>query len=350
MKRHDTKFAAGSLPAMLATQANSALPAGLINATAKAGAAFAIGAGTVVGITAHVAQLTEGVLKLMLLTKIKTASTAIVAVAMLVGGGVALNAATKFTSVDDPPTAKAEPEKKADAKPVSKLQQLWADLGANDDVKTTKAVLALATTPKESVPFFQNQLKPVKVDVKKVAKWITDLASDKVEVHSAAAKELDYIAPLIQEDLNAAAEDAPNDATRQRIMKILMDLPEGIGGGFGAVNVIAGQALPAIPAVPGVPVPPPAPLPGGGGAPVPLPAGAIQIAIAGQPMEDDGSNRTSWKQTVRAVTILEHIASPDAIATLKKIADGEAKATPTKAAKEALARIEKAKGNGQVGY
>lgn len=342
MKRHDTKLVAGSLTALLSGQANGIVPAGLMSTTAKSGAAFAIGAGTFVGITAHVAQLTEGVLKLMLLTKIKTASSAVIAIAMLVGGGVAIHAATRLSPTinDDPPVAKAQPEKKADAKPVSRLQGLWNDLAGTDDVKMTKAVLALATTPKESVPFFQTQLRPVKVDPKKVEKWIADLANDKEAVRDAAAKELDYIAPLIQEELDDAAQNAPNDETRQRIVKILLDIQGDFQGGFG--GVVVGGAVPAAPIIPAIPAPP-----GGGAVPVPPPAGAIQIAVAGRPMEDTGDSRASWKQAVRAVTILEHIGNPEAIATLKKMAEGDAKASPTKTAKEALARMEKTKQIGQ---
>ncbi len=42
---------------------------------------------------------------------------------------------------------------------------------------------------------------------------------------------------------------------------------------------------------------------------------------------------------MRAIILLEHIGSPDAVAILKDMATGHAEAHPTKTAVEALARI-----------
>jgi hypothetical protein len=331
MKRYQASFTAGSIAPLLA-KTNAALPPGLAVTTAKAGAAFALGIGAIVGITAQVAQLTEGVLKLMLLTKIKVASSAIVVLALIAGSGVAIRAATRLHP-DDPPATTAEAEKKTDAKPMSKWQGYWSDLTAQDDVKLTKAILALAAAPKESAPFLQWQLRPVIIDQKKVQQWIAEIASDKEAVRETAAKELDYLAPLIQDELEKAIENATTDDTRRLLVKVLLDLPEGPAGAAGFVGAVAVPAIPAVPP-PGVPVPP---LPPGGAIPI---QGQAAIAMAGA---DEMASRTSWKQTVRAVTILEHIGGPEAIATLKKISEGDAKATPTKAAKDALARIEKQK-------
>jgi hypothetical protein len=199
-------------------------------------------------------------------------------------------------------------------------------------VKLTKAILALAVAPKDSVPFLQSQLRPVVVDQKKVQKWIDDMASDKEAVRDAAAKELDYIAPLIEDELEKAIENATTDDTRRRLVKVLLDLPEGPAGGAFFAGAVAPQAIPAGPP-PGVPIPP---LPPGGAIPI---QGQAAIAVAGG--NNEMASRTSWKQAVRAVTILEHIGGTDAMTTLKKISEGDDKAAPTKAAKEALARMAK---------
>jgi hypothetical protein len=46
---------------------------------------------------------------------------------------------------------------------------------------------------------------------------------------------------------------------------------------------------------------------------------------------------------VRAVVLLEHVGTPAAVAALRALATGHPDAQPTKAAKEAVARLEKGK-------
>ena len=49
-----------------------------------------------------------------------------------------------------------------------------------------------------------------------------------------------------------------------------------------------------------------------------------------------GHVRPGWTRATRAIILLEHIATPDAIAILKDMATGHPDAEPTKAAKQAL--------------
>src|SRR5262245_46840662 len=68
MKRHSESMTVTALAVLLAGQASASLPPTLLNVTAKAVVATAGCVGSTLGVTSHVAQLTEGVLKLMLLT------------------------------------------------------------------------------------------------------------------------------------------------------------------------------------------------------------------------------------------------------------------------------------------
>ena len=52
-----------------------------------------------------------------------------------------------------------------------------------------------------------------------------------------------------------------------------------------------------------------------------------------------GNPKKKWTRAVRAIVLLEHIGTPDAVAVLKELATGHADAQPTKAAKEAVARL-----------
>ena len=56
-----------------------------------------------------------------------------------------------------------------------------------------------------------------------------------------------------------------------------------------------------------------------------------------------GNRRKYWTRAVRAVVLLEHVGSPAAVAVLRDLATGHPDAQPTKAAKEAVARLEKAR-------
>ena len=53
-----------------------------------------------------------------------------------------------------------------------------------------------------------------------------------------------------------------------------------------------------------------------------------------------GNPKKKWTRAVRAIILLEHIGSPDAIAILKDMSTGHPDAEPTKAAQEALDKIE----------
>jgi hypothetical protein len=87
LARHGLAVSGGPLAAVLAQNAASApAPASLVFSTIKAANLFAAGEGAAAGaISAKVAVLTEGVLKAMLLTRLKIA-TAVVLVACLLGG------------------------------------------------------------------------------------------------------------------------------------------------------------------------------------------------------------------------------------------------------------------------
>ena len=52
-----------------------------------------------------------------------------------------------------------------------------------------------------------------------------------------------------------------------------------------------------------------------------------------------GSRKVKWTRAVRAMVLLEHIGTPDAIAILKEMATGHPSAQLTKAAQESLDRL-----------
>src|SRR5262249_19401915 len=90
LERHAPALSAGSLGAALSQDAAGAgVPGPLVVSTARAATAVATGGAAAPVVSAAVAALTEGVLKAMLLTKLRIVTAFALAVGLcLVGGGV----------------------------------------------------------------------------------------------------------------------------------------------------------------------------------------------------------------------------------------------------------------------
>jgi RNA polymerase sigma factor (sigma-70 family) len=89
LARRGLAVSGASLATVLASSAVSAsVPASLVSYTIKVAGAFAAGEAVAGAISAHVAALTEGVLKTMLLSKIRTAAAIVLMLIAFVGGGL----------------------------------------------------------------------------------------------------------------------------------------------------------------------------------------------------------------------------------------------------------------------
>ena len=219
----------------------------------------------------------------------------------------------------------------ASAQPVAKPthETRWAELASPDEGKATRALLALAATPKETTAFLQQQLKPVKADAKRVAQLVKALENQNFVIRTQAMAELEYFGKYIKADLEEAHKKNSDAETKMRLKQLLDKMPKDkkaeppmpmpkLGGGKSiSVSNINGQITITVDGVPldlnkvaVPPTPPPGP-----------PAG--------------------WVRAVRAVTILEHLATPEAQQILQAIASGESDALPTVAAREALERLKK---------
>jgi RNA polymerase sigma factor (sigma-70 family) len=89
LARRDTTLSGGALATVLSTKAASAsVPPSVVSSTIKAATLVAVGqAAATEVISAKVAALTEGVMKAMLMSKLKTASAVILIVGLLATGG-----------------------------------------------------------------------------------------------------------------------------------------------------------------------------------------------------------------------------------------------------------------------
>jgi hypothetical protein len=208
------------------------------------------------------------------------------------------------------------------------MELLWADL-EKPELEASRALLKLADRPKEAVAFLKEKMKPLKTRPGEVRALLLKLGSDKEEVWKAAFDELDYFDPRLAIDLETLMEKVTETPARQRMVAILsgyslnfMDSPNFMEGkkielskaGRGSFNFRSeGRSWWAEPAV----------------------------SHLNQP---GGNERRKWTRAVRAIVLLEHIGTPDAVAVVKEMATGHAEAEPTRVAQETLKRLEKKPG------
>jgi HEAT repeat protein len=211
--------------------------------------------------------------------------------------------------------------------------KLWEDLSSGDDAVFSRALLGLAASPKETVAFLQERLKPVAVDAEAVEKILKDLDSNDFAVRTQAAEELEYLGKYAKPLLDKAlTQDRPLEV-KKRVQDILAKLPKdkekeadaaaaGAAGGAQQVQIqvqnIGGKQM-------------------------------RRIILNGRVIEDGQAQAPAgpvgpsplWLRAVRSVAILESIGTPEARKLLEDLSKGEAEALPTKEAKAALDRLAK---------
>lgn len=223
---------------------------------------------------------------------------------------------------------RAAPDRAAPAAARKELEAQWADL-AGDELTASRALLKLAARPKEAVELCAERLRPLTIDEKRVRALLADLGSEQEPTWKAAVEELEYFDPRLAIDLPTLMDEVTDRVPRARLVAILSgDRPAdrllqekapitlGRHGGQNEevyYNFRQGGSWWAEHRVE-----------------------RINVGVW-------GNKRKYWTRAVRAIVLLEHVGTPAAVAVLKDLATGHPDAQPTKAAKEALARMGKGK-------
>ena len=161
------------------------------------------------------------------------------------------------------------------------LNTLWDELGNEDASKAYRALCTLVAAPKQSLPFLQQHLRSIPpVDHQRIGRLILDLDSDRFPVREKATQELNRFGELAGPALrNARAAKASAEA-RQRLEQLLTKREK---------NALSPEQL----------------------------------------------------QVLRAIEVLEHIASDEARQVLAGLASGAPEARLTQEAKASLERLAK---------
>ncbi len=245
----------------------------------------------------------------MTLHKVKMLGAGILALTVLTGGAVALPRAQADVPAPTEVAAAEDP-----------LPALWDDLAGSDDAAISRALAHMAITPKETVAFLKDHLGPVALDPTHVGQLLLALDSNEFVVRNRAEEDLEYLGksvkPLLQK---ALTEDRPLEV-KKRLQDLMGRLPKtseelAAAQQQGTVVNLGGRLF----------------LRRANGQ-------LVQMETDPSPSGPVGPSAL-WVRAVRAVALLEVIATPDARQVLENLALGEEDALPTTTAKEALKRL-----------
>jgi WD40 repeat protein len=159
------------------------------------------------------------------------------------------------------------------------VEALWADL-ATDPAKAFVAVTELSTAPKEAVAVLKERLKPAAgVDGQRLERLVTDLGDEKFKVRRQAMEELEKLGELAQPALQKVLDGPAALEVRRRVEQLL--------------DKVATDQTPSV----------------------------------------------DVQRSIRAVYVLEQIATPEAREVLRTVAQGAPGAQLTRHAQGALKRI-----------
>jgi hypothetical protein len=211
------------------------------------------------------------------------------------------------------------------------MEAWWADL-EKDETAATRALLNLADRRDETVTFLKAKMKPLKISAAGVRALLLRLGSGDVRVWKSTREELEYFDPRLAIDLEALMDHYKEAPGRQRMVEVLSSRP---AGELAGKEVILTRLVER--------VEPTGPVEGFNFLARPNFGSwraEHKVDRINQP-EGARTPKKKWTRAVRALVLLEHIGTPDAVAILKDMATGHPDAQPTKVARDSLERLGK---------
>jgi dipeptidyl aminopeptidase/acylaminoacyl peptidase len=104
------------------------------------------------------------------------------------------------------------------------LDAWWKELSSADADRAGEALAALIRTTERSVPFLKEQLRPVTVDEKRVARLIANLDADVFAKREAASRELAELGDRAKAALFQTLKNRPSPEVNRRIEELLEQL------------------------------------------------------------------------------------------------------------------------------
>ncbi len=207
------------------------------------------------------------------------------------------------------------------------MESWWADL-EKTETEATRALLNMADRRGETVAFLKAKMKPLKISPAEVRALLLKLGNASDKVWKPAFEELEYFDPRLAIDLQALMDRYKEAPGRQRMVEVMSGRDAGqltgktvdlmvVGGGKdGGFNFLARPNFGSWWA---------------------------EHRIERINMFGWANNKKKWTRAVRAIVLLEHIGTPDAVAVLKEMTTGHPDAQPTRVARESFDRVSESK-------
>src|SRR5262245_53305321 len=180
------------------------------------------------------------------------------------------------------------------------METLWANLDKSE-IEASRALLELADRPRETVEFLKSKLKPLKLTSGQAKALLLKLGSEEETVWKPAYEELEYLDPRLAIDLPTLMDRYKESPARQRMVEVVSGRPMGSlkgkdvqlrkFGGPDDYNFTADN--------------------GSWWA-------EVRVDRIGTYNWDIGKKK--WTRAIRAIVLLQHIGSPDAVEILKDMA------------------------------
>jgi RNA polymerase sigma factor (sigma-70 family) len=296
-------------------------------------------------VPAQVQSLSSGVTSMgfprtKLLTVVAMMATAAGAAAAMLLPGVLKPAILPPSTATVVMAAKVSPEN-LEVK-TRKLEELWAMLLVNDEAVSARAMLELSSRPRaEVVSFLAAKLKPLTISEERARKLLADLGDEKEQVVKAAFEELSVFDPRLVLKVGDILKELPEGVHRQRVVALLTNQPlnsfawcslQYLSSADLTNQVGQGRTLPGVIQIDEMPN---------------KPRGLDKIFKSSIGVAETVAELSRWQshkdwvRATRAVMLLEHFGTPEALKVLQQVASGHIDASPTKAAKGALERLNK---------
>ena len=203
----------------------------------------------------------------------------------------------------------------------------WADLAAVEDARIARALLALSASPRETVAFLKENLRPAKADPARVTQLLADLDNNQFEQRLKATEELEYLGKYVKADLEKALARKPGLEAAKRLEDVLAKLSKAAEKNDALADLMNGNV---------------------NSVEVSNANGKATITINGNVLDFSKLQRAEaagpsrfWLRAVRAISLLEHIRTPQARQVLESLAQGESDALVTLEARAALERLQR---------
>lgn len=214
------------------------------------------------------------------------------------------------------PSGRAAPTTALATAPAADDQQMeswWDDL-QKPEPWSCRALLDFSSKPDQAVAFFKTHLPPLKIEQKDLD---DALANEDEKIWKPAFEKLQYLDPRLNQTLDTLMQNVTDPLARTRLVEILSGYePDHLKGHSIALRAVNNGLYIFTSDNRN--------------------SWIVESKVSKLDTEGGRLPKKQWARADRAIVLLQHIGTPEALAILKNLATGNPDAQPTKIAKVAV--------------